>query len=261
MFEIKMANYYYGSLYKYADMKTAKLIIENQTLKFSKPTEYNDPLDCYEGLITVGDKLQFAYDVVKAKYSDRNWQEQIKMIAFTYSRLQNHEGIEDMFKKQRDKILMSCFSKKPDELLMWSYYSEGHKGLCFQFDFENKIQIENEARLLPIEVEYKNKLEQIGFTEDPEIILHWIATKSIKWEHEDEVRLATMDVETEDRFRLVKFPQNILKKVIFGFNLNKDDREQIMVLVENTFTETSVEFSEIIIDHENFYIKEVPYIP
>ena len=33
-------------IYKYTDIESLKKILENSTLKFSKPSEFNDPFDC-----------------------------------------------------------------------------------------------------------------------------------------------------------------------------------------------------------------------
>ena len=35
-----------------------------------------------------------------------------------------------------DKMGILCFSEHCDDILMWSHYSDGHKGFCLEFDRE-----------------------------------------------------------------------------------------------------------------------------
>jgi Protein of unknown function (DUF2971). len=43
------------------------------------------------------------------------------------------EIIERNLKKAQSDILISCFSKRNDSILMWSHYADSHRGVCLEF--------------------------------------------------------------------------------------------------------------------------------
>lgn len=96
--------------------------------------------------------------------------------------------------------IYSC-SKKSDDILMWPYYADSHKGICLEYSFED---IYYESKKLSNdfffgEVIYTSKrittslfdiLKTMFDEESAKIIftLFVVFTKSVEWEHEDEFR-------------------------------------------------------------------------
>lgn len=73
---------------------------------------------------------------------------------------------EKLFKEveeYRDKILISCFSKRNDSILMWSHYADSHKGVCIEYDITNDKNF--------AEVMYSKKKLNLDITTIAEIIL------------------------------------------------------------------------------------------
>lgn len=256
-----MPKEFYGPLYKYVDYETAKLIIQNQTLKFSIPSSFNDPLDCYEGLMELGNAEQLSLKVVMDMYPKSDVTLQIQKHAELLKAIRSNTiNFNISFREQRDKTLISCFSKSSEKLLMWSYYSDKHKGLCFCFEFGTNLIITHELALMSLEVDYPEKLAKIPFNKDePESLKKWITTKSVKWKEEDEVRLILMNTKINGDYILIPFPKQYLKKVIFGFNIKQEQRNEIVKLVRDNFDGINIDFAEIIIDDKKFDIKEIPY--
>ncbi len=44
------------------------------------------------------------------------------------------ESLNNLAVKSRDSLRICCFSEDPSSILMWSHYTEDHKGLCLEYD-------------------------------------------------------------------------------------------------------------------------------
>lgn len=102
--------------------------------------------------------------------------------AFLSSNIEN--DTIDKIRKEKDNIkIISLIEKKADELpynmLMWSHYTDEHRGCCVEFHFED---IKEEENVKP--VAYVNKIE-INQNENAKDIL---LRKFEDWEYEQEVR-------------------------------------------------------------------------
>lgn len=93
---------------------------------------------------------------------------------------------------------VTCFSKRPDNELMWAYYAAGHRGFVVTFEYSEVAFGLARKNLAPgkmpymlQEVDYRSLRPQVDlwkilFTN---CIKDLFATKSLNWSHEKEVRL------------------------------------------------------------------------
>lgn len=255
-----MVEGYFKNLYKYTTYETGLEIIKKQTLRFSKPSKFNDPLDCYDGLIEV-DESYFPI-LVRKKFPEASKEEQKEILNNVKQNYKiNKDKIRSLYTEERERILISCFSKSPEKLLMWSYYTNSHQGLCFQFFSKGQERFKSFGKVLPLEVNYRSLQEMIKYKDtDPHYLIDWVITKSEKWGDEEEVRWILMDVNLESAYVDIKFPERFLKKVIFGYNMGQKERQNIIDLVKQIFDGSNIAFSEIVIDDTKMDIKEIPYI-
>jgi len=84
-----------------------------------------------------------------------------------------------------------CFSEKPDEILMWSHYSDNHKGICLEFTAEKGTDLSNLDK--NHKVEYLAEYPRLMLTDfvnndlaKASIKVMW--TKAKIWEYENEWR-------------------------------------------------------------------------
>ncbi|WP_349393654.1 DUF2971 domain-containing protein, partial [Clostridium perfringens] len=56
--------------------------------------------------------------------------------------------IEDSSKNLLNSLLICSFSECKDNILMWSHYSNCHKGFCIEYDFSKLIK--SRALVLPV---------------------------------------------------------------------------------------------------------------
>ena len=114
-----------------------------------------------------------------------------------------------------------CLSEEPDDILMWSHYSAGHTGVCFEFAHLNEPFL---GRCQP--VKYSTELPRIGaLTTTPmEQIEAFILTKPIDWAYEKEWRA----IEFETGPGLYEFDSRLLTGMIFGARIAPVHRNQLL---------------------------------
>ncbi len=134
-------------------------------------------------------------------------------------------------------LKIACFSEVNDSILMWSHYTDNHKGFCVEYDFNkiNDINIIND--LYP--VFYKKSLFDIAdiffksYTKkeiDKLEFLSPILTKNKEWAYEKEWRY----ISSEDKYilNIQKQPQNIY----LGSRINDKNKNAIISLFKDSDT-------------------------
>jgi len=98
----------------------------------------------------------------------------------------------------RDKFRVLCLTHQYDNILMWSYYSQSHKGYCFQFSYNDLIDKIKKIKVSGLciygGVNYnkkrppqKSKVNYFSFT-DLKFYINATFTKYLEWRHEKEYR-------------------------------------------------------------------------
>jgi len=136
------------------------------------------------------------------------------------------EGFISAFEKKISKMGVVCFSKSCDNILMWSHYSDGHKGMCLEFELDSKQTLSDKA------------IYQVNYSlEYPEINLEnniWsidgaakiLYTKSKEWEYEQELRLIR-----ESGNELIDYPIK-LSSIIFGLKTPENEIDMIKKILK-----------------------------
>ena len=127
-------------------------------------------------------------------------------------------------------IRIACFSTSPLNVLMYSHYTDKHKGICIEYDFSD-FDTENTSLL---EVKYKEELkidsetDLITMKSDNDIneeisFLDLFRTKHLNWEYEKEYRVITYDVDKIYR---------PIKAIYLGKDFPKDNIKLIKTLIK-----------------------------
>ncbi|MCX7066193.1 MAG: DUF2971 domain-containing protein [Methylococcales bacterium] len=147
--------------YKYTDIETAKLILINQSFRYSSPLKFNDPFDIQNELLSSFDlnKLptviqsvietyvkndfpiqqdNFGILMLREKATSQGYNKKIETMIYPY--LQEvvnliKDGISELNESWKTSLQESrvfCVTEGNDNLLMWAHYAKNHTGVVFQ---------------------------------------------------------------------------------------------------------------------------------
>lgn len=231
-------------VYKYRSWQNnyhKNLLLYNE-LYFASPKDFNDPFDCRipPNFIDLPykEKEQYFNNFIKNRIN-KDQPSKIQIIAGFKKEFDDHKGfqkqIEELTFTSQDKyygiISLSCIW---NSILMWSIYSNSHKGFCVGF-WEEKLRTYGLAGRIK-QVSYNEKFPNLKpfvakKAEDMiKPIFIQLFTKSLDWQFEQEYRLVNnyFDNDPLPFERLIYIPDDIFAEVILGINILALDREEIL---------------------------------
>lgn len=172
--------------FKYVEPETAKIILKNQTLRWSAPSRFNDPFDVQFDLHVQYDRAKIveeALDEMWAIYAEKKQfvvanalGAVLKMLSLRPNVISRDEfvghlrlGLEGSLKKLEETlpslhstlrkhlspIQLLCLSQTHDNLLMWSHYAQKHAGVVLRLSCPGD---ENSPLLMAREVQYRKEM-------------------------------------------------------------------------------------------------------
>lgn len=227
-------------LYKYRDLsseqrldRVRQTIVEHKVW-FCSPVDFNDPFDCKVHIHFTGPTRTWERHLLEwqKKYRPELSPEQGQAEVARILNEKRHEdpmvlaGALEEAQQAFNNWGIFCLSARNDDLLMWSYYANGHRGVCLGFAHRPARPF---GPALP--VVYSSELPQVNYFEadHEELARANFLTKALPWKHENEWRVI-------DRRRgrgIRQFPPESLIEVIMGSEISKEDRKNIMTWVES----------------------------
>ena len=188
-------------LYKYRDTgKFTEAIFGTRTLYFAPPSGFNDPFDCGFRIAVTGSNNaavteSVAWQAIKEKCPDMPPAEQIegaKQVRRALLRRRRTElediVVEKLAKDTNARVGICCFSEVNDDILMWSHYSDCHRGICLEFSlvrgFLRAAQPVEYSRRYP-----SLDLASVVVDEDLRAAAPWMLRKAKHWSYEKEWRV------------------------------------------------------------------------
>lgn len=203
--------------------------LENSTLYFSSPSNFNDPFDSYFSLEKQPDK-EFHNQILKNLKIKGNPAQNIlnrKKSQFLLSQ-SFKEG--SFFEERFNRIGVICLNHSPLNILMWSHYADYHRGFLLEFKFPRKVKNLEKLNFFPFPVNYSNSFPTGALTGfDEEVLYNMLYTKAEDWVYEKEFRVIGTGFETKDDHenRIFNYPQNWLSPVILGCNTEINNSQKI----------------------------------
>lgn len=183
---------------------------------------------------------------------------------------------ENRLVNNRERAWISCLSKRPDIILMWSYYTK-HSGVCIGLDASLLKKYLNGAlgmmTLGRIEVKYRDIADKPDyFRSGEDYFMYQLGTKA--WEHEQEVRFAIVD--PSPHFANMKLPfkpkedeiidwkevrayphigPECFRSVYLGVNIKPEHRQ--IILDEIRTSVLKIEVYQMAIDPYRFVLKPI----
>lgn len=247
-----MCNYF---LYKYLDISGALLMMYNKELQFTNPMFFNDPFDCHPELFDYSVPEGYSYGWAPKPFI-------------------RDKARCDCYNEWR-RVWACCLSKRNDSMLMWSYYTN-HKGVCIGLN-NNALSAHLTKSVYGLtvierEVQYKDIREKPNGISGASF-LYQLYTKSVQWQHEQEVRYVIVDPHLI-RFRIprkksrkelisweeVRFYPNLTNEcfdsIYLGVRISESDKLKIIKAVNTKFPTLKV--YQMVADYENFSFNAVP---
>ncbi len=222
-------------LYKYQPVN--RLVLSNLSqgkLWFSKPDAFNDP-------------FEFRLQRKKEAKGIAALREQNPHL----SNLSDEEIIELATEKYEQEIRLmgvACFTELPDNIQMWSYYADSHKGICLGFCGKDKNKSKNDSGLY--KVSYESEYPELTFSDiwHKEGLAKILWTKEKEWKHEKEWR----QIQVEGN-KLIDYISYNLNKIIFGLRTSELDRRLVRSVVSE-----EVEFLQVRRHNTSYKLEIVP---
>ncbi len=210
-------------LFKYRTIDSTKKILGNNSLWFSSPNEFNDPFDC-QIIPNTNNTLQeielFLRNDSEVPLSERTIKDLAKDAFETPGKWK--DIIDQTFDKIINKTGVCCFTKDEKNLLMWSHYTDSHKGICLKFD----ILKDPAFFLYPLPVNYRNDYPNYNHLGDrTNLVNDIILSKSNDWSYEQEIRV----IKPQEN-GLIEFDKEALIEIIFGCKTPIKDMDDIISL-------------------------------
>lgn len=142
--------------------------------------------------------------------------------------------------KINELIGITCFAKRPDNILMWSHYANKHTGFCVEYDL-SKIQsqdfrcmlypviYENTRPIIPTEMFDFSDMQNIKLNLEPKVMSKFICallTKSPIWNYEEEWRVILF-LNNLDKQCLY---ENCISKIYLGANISDENKKKIEII-------------------------------
>jgi Protein of unknown function (DUF2971) len=220
------------ALYKYMSSKSALRLFQTGMLRFTQPSEFNDPFEMQPFLKGLADEptledqfhngfgktLDVQIDNLLQKWNlgdDQKAQIDRKALKLAVQ-ARAPQGLElfklfdrivtpvisrQIYQTSNENLGMLCLTEKPDSLLMWAHYADYHRGAVIEFDethefFNRRVSSEDDFR----------HFRKVMYTENrPNLFLNEFSAvdffyfKSKEWDYEEEWRLIIPLKDCSDR--------------------------------------------------------------
>lgn len=251
-------------LYKYATWKEkdsdnfTKENIKDSKLYFNTPDSFNDPFDSASSYNISSESREKLLDIFEqqthGKYDADLIAEARKISGSEFNKIFKSTDYDPFHNSKRG---ITCFSRKNDNILMWSHYAYNHQGVCLGFDID-----ENDEHLTKFFDESKNKhlfssangnacrifpMKYVSYDKRPQIDPNdeksWWKTLTFKsdlWAYENEVRIAVISYNQIIFPDLLHYKPSSLKEIICGANMKLGTFKKLKDFAEKLPNEISI---------------------
>jgi hypothetical protein len=242
-------------------------IVRLLQFRVTPPDQFNDPFEFMPGpkgsfrkselpaLLDDEELLRQFLNVPGAKEAGvfdidscrRHLQDKIEDEHFTDDLMTNFQATEthklcrDLCKKVSEDLGLICFTTQRDNLLMWSHYADGHKGVVIGFDSDHPFfQIPPGFRPVEYSKDQSDERFHWDFSLNPgdegydAMSETFVVTKSRHWCYEDEKRML-IELKGLKRRKLkngvlgyfVDIPADLIDEVILGYRCQPETEQNL----------------------------------
>lgn len=279
--------------YKYKGIKTKssfKYLLDSlrkKYLYFSRPSELNDPFDCYipkNYVYKSEDELKIYVEIAN-RNPHRPFDITVDYLKDRLAKKKYAEFDNDVMNHIHILSLSSTWESES----MWGKYCDCYNGVCLGYSIcneNNKRYLEVTGKIAELfyfeNSEHKNKFldihevfyDNLGeekfniFQQNHETITYNIFHKKECWKDEKEFRIFVYDNEkktvrdSKGSLNKIGYPDKVLTEVLFGFHMNSKNKKKIYNLIQRKYSNAdNIKFYEVSADVESYCLKRIPYEP
>ena len=206
-------------LYKYTSSESAVKILQNCTMKLTPPVDFDDPFEFEPGKPTRPDpgtpnfkkymlptikKRTYYNSFCKNTGFEDNYQSYINKInsdllfVSEVSEIGEKQGFLLSAKKipkiKSDLFGIFCLSEVCNDILMWSHYADGHKGVCIGFKVKKLLAepLKDNIKKVIYSSERVSIPHGVSQEEGEKAVDKLVRTKSTHWLYEKEWRFSCL---------------------------------------------------------------------
>jgi hypothetical protein len=237
-------------IYKYSAIDdNLKRSLKESYLWFSKPGDFNDPFDCYRGLVDFSGPEDYIRQLIMERFPGNRQERKLRAKEFAKRPKLVRQFYEEITEQTISRIGVCCFSLNHKNTLMWSHYAAKHKGVCLVFD-----PLVDPTYFLVAGIYYTDLFKPYNYFDPKEDALFWmVITKAEGWRYENEVRVISLEHNGK-----IAFPRAALKGLIFGCRTSAEEIHELKRLaVEAGHTSLSYQQAHAAKDSFNILLKDV----
>jgi hypothetical protein len=219
-------------LYKYRSLANFEHVLDiilNQRLHCSTYPELNDP---FEGL--------FVTTTVLTPAHFRIHKIPLPMLVKWPIKLEHAREVKDFWGGAIDKVKICSLSSTLNDVRLWSYYADGHKGIVFEIDFSGLEKI--------YEVKYFEELLDGSISILGPKLDEVLSRKTKHWEFESEYRIINESEHLEDgKYFDIK---GRIKAIYLGTRTSDKHRDLLKQIVQDKipFWTTKINHKKVIVE-------------
>lgn len=234
----------------------------NQELWFSQYSDFNDPFEFQlAGHLNLTDSeiLEYYHLIKKLNGTKIDTIIEGNLDAFIWSYKKDTQEFTDSylapFVKRLSKFGICCFSEVSDNILMWSHYSDSHKGVVVEFDKvlldQSIYEMNSDSEMSVIDnVNYSVEFPLVTISSDlqktADSIRSVTFSKSIDWSYEKEVRLVTGKTGNN------KFDIQAIKSITIGAKMKKENVMEIQKILNTIDPKGKIKIYFMEIEKRNY---------
>lgn len=274
-------------LYKYCSAAVAPVILRTQSLRWSSPELFNDPLDvprAWDGFsyaeleqayvdrfaVYIGGgatpKSAAAKALLQARTErptdpDKFFDEMRFFLRLMKPKLEKHmEEMRSAWREKIPRLRILCLSEDPSSWPMWAHYADEHKGVVLELETSDErdspwllaepVRYQTERPRLPAPSEWARAfMGEIDLDWD-HFLAEYYLVKHADWSYEREYRVVSGRKPFEaGLFGDYAFHPKDLRTVILGARVEADTEASICALIGANYPDTRVQRAELDLAH------------
>jgi len=152
------------------------------------------------------------------------------------------DAIDAFLSRLNERFGIICFSNRASDPVIWSHYSEGHKGIALEFEHEPSDSLVEVKYISDLPTFDVDELRNSGFDQayTQSVLEKSFGRKSPSWSYEHEYRLhydlSSDDCHMDGESYFTKISDNFLSKVILGLRCPISESDVDRSLNQGGFT-------------------------